>query len=83
MNNEDDILKAVNLKTTKKRILILSVLNRSIIPLTSEDILEKASKEVNINLSTVYRALNALTEKGILLKQLSNDGKTYYQINNR
>ena len=83
MNNEDDILKAVNLKTTKKRILILSVLNRSNIPLTSEDILEKASKEVNINLSTVYRALNALTEKGILLKQLSNDGKTYYQINNR
>ena len=81
--NEDDILKAVNLKTTKKRILILSVLNRSNIPLTSEDILEKASKEVNINLSTVYRALNALTEKGILLKQLSNDGKTYYQINNR
>ena len=77
MNNEDDILKAVNLKTTKKRILILSVLNRSNIPLTSEDILEKASKEVNINLSTVYRALNALTEKGILLKQLSNDGKTY------
>ena len=68
MNNEDDILKAVNLKTTKKRILILSVLNRSNIPLTSEDILEKASKEVNINLSTVYRALNDLSEKGILLK---------------
>ena len=36
-----------------------------------------------MNLSTVYRALNALTQRGILLKQLSNDGKTYYQINNR
>lgn len=83
MNNEDNILKAANLKTTKKRMIILSVLNNSDSPLTSEDILEQASKEVNINLSTVYRALNALTEKNILLKQLSNDGKTYYQINNR
>ena len=83
MTKEDDILKSANLKTTKKRMLILSILNNSNTPLTSEDILEVASKEVNINLSTVYRALNALTEKGILLKQLSNDGKTYYQINNR
>ena len=83
MDNKDNILKAANLKTTKKRLLILSVLNNSDIPLTSEDILEQVSKEININLSTVYRALNALTEKGILLKQLSNDGKTYYQINNK
>ena len=49
-------------------MLILSVLNNSDTPLTSEDILEKTSKEVNINLSTVYRALNALTEKGIFIK---------------
>lgn len=81
--NNDNILKSANLKTTKKRMLILSVLNNSPIPLTSEDILEQTSKEVNINLSTIYRALNALSEKGILLKQLSSDGKTYYQINNR
>ena len=83
MNDENNILKSVNLKTTKKRMIILSVLNKSDTPLTSEDILEQTSKEVNINLSTIYRALNALTDKGILLKQLSNDGKTYYQINNR
>lgn len=81
--NNDNILKSANLKTTKKRMIILSVLNNSPIPLTSEDILEQTSKEVNINLSTIYRALNALSEKGILLKQLSSDGKTYYQINNR
>ena len=83
MNKEDNILKSANLKTTKKRLLILSVLNNSKTPLTCEDILEKTSKEINMNLSTVYRALNALTQKGILLKQLSHDGKTYYQINNR
>ncbi|WP_297131158.1 Fur family transcriptional regulator [Terrisporobacter sp.] len=83
MNTENNLLKSANLKSTKKRLVILSVLNNSISPLTSEEILEEASKEVNMNLSTIYRALAALTEKGILLKQLSNDGKTYYQINNR
>ena len=44
MNNEDNILKWANLKTTKKRMIILSVLNNSNSPLTSEDILEQASK---------------------------------------
>lgn len=83
MNNENNLLKSANLKSTRKRLVILSVLNNSISPLTSEEILEEASKEVDMNLSTIYRALGALTEKGILLKQLSNDGKTYYQINNR
>ena len=83
MDKENNLLKSANLKSTKKRILILSVLNNSNSPLTSEEILEQTSKEVNMNLSTIYRALSALTEKGILLKQLSNDGKTYYQINNR
>lgn len=83
MYNENNLLKSANLKSTRKRLVILSVLNNSISPLTSEEILEEASKEVDMNLSTIYRALGALTEKGILLKQLSNDGKTYYQINNR
>ena len=55
MNNEDDILKAVNLKTTKKRILILSVLNRSNIPLTSEDILEKASKDAKARAASMLK----------------------------
>ena len=40
MNKEDNILKSANLKTTKKRLLILSVLNNSKTPLTCEDILE-------------------------------------------
>ena len=83
MTEENYLLKSVNLKSTKKRLVILSVLNNAETPLSTEEILEETSKEVNMNLSTIYRALSALTEKGILLKQISNDGKTYYQINNR
>ncbi|MEG0855970.1 MAG: Fur family transcriptional regulator [Terrisporobacter sp.] len=82
MKTEDNILKSANLKSTKKRLVILSVLNNSTSPLSTEEILDETSKEVNMNLSTIYRALAALTEKGILFKQISNDGKTYYQINN-
>ncbi len=77
-----NILKSANLKTTKKRMLILSILEDSSSPLSSEDILRQTSKEIDMNLSTVYRTLNALTSKGILIKQLSSDGKMYFQINN-
>ena len=71
MNKEDNILKSANLKTTKKRLLILSVLNNSKTPLTCEDILEKTSKEINMNLSTVYRASKCFNRKEVyLLKQL-------------
>lgn len=83
MTEENNILKSANLKSTKKRLVILSVLNTANSPLLAEDILKETSKKVSINLSTIYRALFALTEKGILLKQTGQDGKTYYQINNR
>ena len=37
----------------------------------------------HMSLSTIYRALGALTEKEILLKNAGQDGKTYYQMNTR
>ena len=75
-----EIFKANGVKVTKARLLIYDLLKESDRSVTADYIYSKCKE---INLSTVYRALNALTEKGILLKQLSNDGKTYYQINNR
>ena len=39
-------------------------------------------KEININLSTVYRALNALTESDIVIKQILSDGNSVFQLNN-
>ena len=81
--DENKLLKSVNLKSTKKRLLILSILNNTHSPLCPEEILDIASSEINLNLSTVYRALSALTEKGILLKENRSDGKAYYQINNQ
>ncbi len=78
----ENILKSADLKTTKRRIAILLVLEKSSVPMTAEDIYSFVVKDVNMSLSTTYRILGTLSEKGILLKNLSQDGKTYYQTNN-
>jgi Fur family ferric uptake transcriptional regulator len=74
-------LKALDLKTTKKRMLIISILEKCHSPLTAEEIHEYTSKQIPMNLSTIYRTLSILTEKKVLLKNLSQDGKSYYQLN--
>ncbi len=79
---KENILKATDLKTTKSRLAILKVLEKSSVPMTAEDIYSIVVKDVHLSLSTAYRTLGTLSDKGILLKNLSQDGKTYYQINN-
>lgn len=78
MNNP--ILKSAELKQTKKRNLILSILENATSPLTAEEILALSSKEVKMSFSTVYRALNALADKGVVTKTIYQDGKQYYKI---
>lgn len=80
MNN--NILKSADLKQTKKRNQILSVLEAAPTALTVEEIAEIASKDMKMNLSTIYRALNALVDKNVVIKTLYQDGKTYFEINN-
>lgn len=74
------LLKSADLKQTKKRNLIISILEKSTAPLTAEEIMELSSKEVKISFSTVYRALNALADKNIVMKTVHQDGKLYYKI---
>lgn len=76
-----NVLKETNLKTTKRRMAILMVLEKSQEAMTAEDIYSVVVKDVNMSLSTAYRILGTLSDKGILLKNLSHDGKTYYQLN--
>lgn len=78
----EDILKASELKTTKNRLAILKILDASSGPMTAEEVYSMVAKEVQMSLSTAYRTLGTLSDKGILLKNLSQDGKTYYQFNN-
>ena len=76
-----DVLKSVSMKATKKRIMILESVRTSPSPVTAEDIYEKLSQSLDISLSTVYRALNAMSDKGIIIKAVRPDGKTYFHFN--
>lgn len=76
-----DVLKSVSMKATKKRIMILESVRTSPSPVTAEDIYEKLSQSLDISLSTVYRALNAMADKGIIIKAVRQDGKTYFHFN--
>lgn len=77
---EQNLLKQAELKTTKKRQLLLFLLQKQTHPATAEELHEMAKSILPINLSTVYRTLNALTEKGILIRSIRQDGKAYYAI---
>lgn len=79
MNN--NTLKSADLKQTKKRILILSVLETATTALTVEEIEEVTSKEIKMSISTIYRALNALAQRNVVTKTLHQDGKAYFEIN--
>lgn len=74
-----DILKGCGLKVTKGRVEILKVLfnNKDI---SAEFILSSCKKNgVDINQSTVYRAVELFEEKGIIEKYPLKDGIFVYR----
>lgn len=77
---EQNLLKNVSLKATKKRKLLLFLLHKQQQPMTAEFLFEQAQPYLPMNLSTVYRTLNALTEKGILIRSIRQDGKAYFAL---
>ncbi len=77
-----DLLKSVNLKSTKKRSSLINCLRHTDAPLTVEEIHDLLKKEVNINLSTIYRALNALISANIVTRHQLSDGNSAFQLKN-
>lgn len=79
----EDSLKHSGLKNTKNRIAILAVLERSKIPLTAEQVyFELKEKNISINLSTVYRTLETLSDKKMVTKlSLIGDNRTLFEYN--
>lgn len=75
-------LKDTGLKVTKQRTLILDTLVNSKKPLSADDIYEVIKKDLNVDLSTIYRNLNSLEEEGVLLRT-TLENTSYYQINSR
>lgn len=77
---EQNILKKADLKSTKKRQLLLFLLQKEARPMTAEELHEAANAILPMNVSTVYRTLNTLTEKAILIRSVRQDGKAYYAL---
>lgn len=75
------ILKNKNIKITKQRKSILEILENIDKPLAAEEIHTRLSDDTEMDLSTVYRNLNLLEEKNVLLKSSAN-GISFYQLNN-
>ena len=72
VNMKNDILKEAGLKSTKPRMLVLTILSKSSLPLTAEDIYFSLKKE-RINLSTIYRTLNSFESVGIVKKEINQN----------
>ena len=73
-------LDDIKLKKTRKRQAILGILAGSKTRLTADDIFAACSESLSLNLSTVYRTLSTLAEKGLVTKCVEPDGKAYYSL---
>lgn len=69
------ILSDIGLKCTKQRIRVMEILSEAKSPLTVEDIYEKTGE---MSLSTVYRTLEKLCEKGVIKKNTIQDSDKFY-----
>lgn len=76
-------LKDKELRITKKRKLILEKIIENEGPISAEKILDMVKEDkIKLDLSTIYRNLNLMEKKNLLLKNTNTDGISYYQINN-
>lgn len=78
----ENLLKEKNLKVTKNRKILLEVLEKQENPISAEELFDKLKIVNEMDLSTIYRNLNILEEKAVLLKTTNLDSINYYQINN-
>lgn len=78
----EDILKSKGLRITKPRYLILRTIHDSNEPISAEEIYNIIEeKDHDLNLSTVYRNLNTLEQKNVLLKNTDLVGVSFFQLN--
>ncbi len=80
--NYTEILKREGMKSTRHRNAILLLLEQSEQPMTAEELyISLRKKTASINLSTVYRTLDAFVSKNLVIKSAMDDGKARYELN--
>ncbi|MDO5713915.1 MAG: Fur family transcriptional regulator [Tissierellia bacterium] len=75
----EELIRSKNLKLTKGRLEVLKLMYDSEVPMSADEVYAKIPRTICSSLSTVYRVLNQLTEKGLLQSSLKQNGITYYE----
>lgn len=74
----NEILSRAGLKCTRQRVRVMEVLSNAPSPMSAEKIFAAAE---DMSLSTVYRIVEKLCEKGIVSKStIRNSDKFYYEM---
>ncbi|MGF7186290.1 Fe2+ or Zn2+ uptake regulation protein [Desulfitispora alkaliphila] len=79
--NAEQLLKKARFRTTPGRVALIDILINAEEPLTQQEIMEKFSK-IQMNYVSVYRALEAFVQRGILHKIEGVDRVWRFAINN-
>ena len=74
-----EVFKEKELKNTKGRALILSLLKGAEAPLSADEIYAKLRNK-GINLSTVYRTLNTFHECGLVHKEVNKNKENVFTL---
>ncbi len=78
-----ELLRREGLKNTKHRNSILNIIEKNAQPVTAEQIyFALVSQAISINLSSVYRVLNTLVEKHLIIKSsMAGENKAVFELN--
>ncbi len=79
----DKAIKNSGLKSTKSRCAIFDILQQNETPISSEEVYIELKKQgISLNLSTVYRTLDALTDKNLVTRlNITGENKALYELN--
>ena len=81
MKKKYDPLGIKNLRKTKARKTIIAILSKDKDrAFSAEELHTACDADLQIDLSTVYRTMNTLTESGLVTKSMRDDGKAYFQL---
>lgn len=75
---DETILAQANLKCTAPRLAMLRFLRENSRPVTAEEVAQTLGTAAHV--STVYRFLGTLTKKGLLLREMHQDGVARYRF---
>ncbi len=71
------------IRNSQNKNIVIKIIKKSNRPLTANEIFEISKKDININLSTVYRILNNLENNGNIIKTIRQNKTAYYELNTK